>query len=343
MAEYAHLSVPDLEIAEEMRALAQLPKPPDYPTIREILRNVVTPEIVRLLGPELPSELEYEINDYMINVADGSGTQVLARNIIPRKKTPDESFPLLFWTHGGGWSAGHADLDDPFLKILCAKLRISVVNCEYRLAPEHPFPTGLNDCYAVLKHVAGNMTQFSASLRKGFIVAGASSGANFSAVLALRARDDPFFEGKPLTGQLLLVPSVIHKDAYSELPEEFRSRLLSLEQNANAPGFGICDLNMSNSSYKAPPLDPYVSPLLASSHKGLPPVFIQVAGFDPLRDDGFLYEKVLKDNGVSTRLIAYPGVPHGILYSFPQTKVGKKFRKDLEGGLQWLLNFSSQE
>jgi len=95
-----------------------------------------------------------------------------------------------------------------------------------------------------------------------------------------------------------------------------------MEQNADAPGLRkeYIEMAMSKSrshyqsltfrsyvseGYKASnPSDPFVSPLLAPSHKGLPPAFIQVAGLDPLRDEGFLYEKVLKDSDVSTRLIA---------------------------------------
>ncbi|KAK7460828.1 hypothetical protein VKT23_008757 [Stygiomarasmius scandens] len=344
MAEYAHLLTPHPELAEDLKALAQVPIPKDYATIRESAKNVGIPKLVKMLEPDMPPESEYDVKDYMIDTADGSGAQVLARSIIPKKTTPEETFPLLFWIHGGGWSNGSADLDDPFMKIICVKLRISIVNCEYRLAPEHPFPTGLNDCYAVLKHVASNPTQFSASFNKGFIVAGPSSGANFGAVLTLRTRDDSFFRDTPLTGQALLIPGVIHIDAYSEISEELRSRLLSMEQNANAPGLRKEYIEMAMKGYKAPnPSDPFVSPLLAPSHKGLPPAFIQVAGLDPLRDEGFLYEKILKDSGVSTRLIAYPGVPHHILYFFPQKEVGKKFRADLEDGLRWLLGFSSEK
>ncbi|KAK7460826.1 hypothetical protein VKT23_008755 [Stygiomarasmius scandens] len=344
MAEYAHLSTPNPEIAEDLKALAQFPRPSSYLVVRESVKSMVTPAVVKALEPDLPAESEYEIKDYMIDTADGSGVRVLARSLVPRKMAPEETFPLLFWIHGGGFCAGSADLDDPFLKIICVKLRVSVVNCEYRLAPEHPFPTGLNDSYAVLQHVASNPNQFSASFHKGFIVAGSSSGANFSAVLALRARDDPAFKDTPLTGQALLVPNVIHIDAYPNIPEELRSQLLSVEQNPNAPGFGREDIEMMKNNYKAlNPSDPFVSPLLAPSHKGLPPAFIQVAGFDPLRDEGFLYEKVLKNNGVSTRLIVYPGAPHVIQYYFPQKEVGKKFRVDLEDGLHWLLSFSSQK
>ncbi|KAK7460934.1 hypothetical protein VKT23_008862 [Stygiomarasmius scandens] len=344
MAEYAHLSTPDPEIAEDLKVLAaQNQGVPELSVIRNMLK-VTFPEIMaKALEPEMPSEPEYEVKDHMMDTGDGSGAQVLARSIIPKKSTPDETFPLLFWIHGGAWAAGGLEMDDCILKIACVKLRISVVNCEYRLAPEHPFPTALNDCYSVLKYVASNPNQFSASPGKGFIIGGSSAGGNLSAALALRARDDPFFKGKALTGQALMVPLVIHPDAYSELPEEYRSRLLSLEQNADAPSLGKESVMTAVGRYKGPPSDPFMSPLLASSHKGLPPAFIQVNGLDPLRDEAYLYEKVLKKDGCSTKLIGYPGVPHGGLYIFPQKELGKKMRKDFHDGLQWLLSLSPEK
>ncbi|KAK7460935.1 hypothetical protein VKT23_008863 [Stygiomarasmius scandens] len=342
MAEYAHLSTPDPEIAEDLKVLAaQGQGIPELSVLREMLKTTIPEGLAKTLGSEIPSESEYEVKDYMMDTGDGA--QVLARNIVPKKLTADEKFPLLFWIHGGGWATGGVEMGDSHLKITCVKLRISVLNCEFRLAPEHPFPIGLNDCYSVLKYVASNPDQFSMSLKKGFIIGGASSGGNMSAALSLRARDDPFFKDKALTGQALIIPLLIHPDAYSELSEEYRSRLLSLEQNADAPGLNKKSVMLSVEWYKAPPSDPLVSPLLAPSHKGLPPAFIQVNGFDPLRDEAYLYEKVLNKDGVSTKLIGYPGAPHSAMLVFAHKELGKKIRKDFDEGLQWLLSFSPEK
>ncbi|KAK7460936.1 hypothetical protein VKT23_008864 [Stygiomarasmius scandens] len=342
MAEYAHLSTPDPEIAEDLKVLAaQSQGVPELSVFRDMVKVAFVEIMTKALGPEMPLESEYEAKDYMMDTGDEA--QVLARNIIPKKVTTDENFPLLFWIHGGSWAAGDVELDDSFLKIACVKLRISVINCEYRLAPEYPFPTGLNDCYSVLKYVAINPERFSASLRKGFIIGGASAGGNLSAVLALRTRDDLFFKDKALTGQALMIPLVIHPDAYPELSEEYRSRLLSMEQNADAPTLGKESIMSALYRYKGPPSDPLMSPLLASSHKGLPPAFIQANGLDPLRDEAYLYEKVLNKSDVSTKLIGYPGAPHSALWLFPQKELGKKIRKDFYDGLQWLLSFSMEK
>ena len=137
-------------------------------------------------------------------------------------------------THGfTGWVIGDRNMDDTWLRIASVNLRIAVVNCEYRcvrvdqqgkasthtrtyinsMAPEHPFPTAADDCFAALKYVASNPEKFSSSLKKGFLVGGASAGGNLAAVVSHLARDDPFFKDKPLTGQYLQIPVVVHYEA----------------------------------------------------------------------------------------------------------------------------------
>ncbi|EEB90182.1 hypothetical protein MPER_11648 [Moniliophthora perniciosa FA553] len=317
MAGYSHLSNPDPEFAPLLALL-----PPDDPqatvtTIRERFS-----ESVRLFKSrfeqDLPKETEYKVHVHQIDVGDG--VKALAKCVAPvASGGEDDTFPVLFWLHGGGPSSthrdlgfflGNADVDDYRMRILSVQLRISIVNFEYRLAPENPFPAAVNDAFIALKYVASHAEEFSASLSKGFIVAGASSGGNLAAVLSHLARDDPFFKEIPLAGQALLFPLLVHKDAY---PEKYRSSLLSLEQNKDAPILSKAGVEMillrgteiwipMPGLYNAPPADTRMSPLLLSSHRDLPPAFIQVAGMDPLRDEGLLYEKLLKEAGVATKL-----------------------------------------
>ncbi|EEB94038.1 hypothetical protein MPER_07220 [Moniliophthora perniciosa FA553] len=209
-------------------------------------------------------------------------------------KEDGDSFPLLFWMHGGGWTIGSAEMDDNMLKRTSVDLRVSVVNCEYRLAPENPFPAVVNDTFAALRYVASHPEEFSASLDKGFIVAGLSAGANLAAVLAHLARDDPFFKDKPITGQHLQVP---FKGYAAEICILSGISLLSMEQVKNPPGLSKEACYDYLTWYNASPEDLRISPLLLPSYKGLPPAFIQVCGLDPLRDEGILYEKVLKEAG----------------------------------------------
>ncbi|EEB90772.1 hypothetical protein MPER_10977 [Moniliophthora perniciosa FA553] len=207
------------------------------------------------------------------------------------------------------------------------------------LAPEYRFPTAVNDAFAALKYVASHPEEFSASLKKGFIVAGSSAGGNLAAVLSHLARDDSFFQDKPLTGQHLQVPAVCHPAAY---PEKYKSSLLSLEQCKDAPGLTREDITDIIEWYAGTPEDPKFSPLLLPSHKGLPPAFIQVCGLDPLRDEGLLYEKILREADVPTRFEVYPGATHGFNSLYASIGQAAKWRKDYTDGLRWLLQQPSK-
>ncbi|KAG7095484.1 hypothetical protein E1B28_006223 [Marasmius oreades] len=332
MAEHAHLSKIDDEFAT---AFAKVPPPPPGPPTvegtRTIYTNVLVPAAKGLVS--LPAESEYQVKDHHIDV--GNGVKVVARSIVPTaKEGEDGTFPLLFWCHGGGWTMGDLNWDDYRLRRAAVDTRIAVVNCEYRLAPENPFPAAVNDCFAALKHVATNPESFSGSLSKGFHVGGQSAGGNLAAVMAILARDDPVFKDRPLTGQLLLIPVTIHPDAY---PEKYKSSLLSMEQNKDAPILTAELMRKYWAWYAAPPTDPRASPLLLPSHKGLPPAFLMVCGLDPLRDEGLLYGKVLSAAGVKTKVEVYSGVPHG--FELVDCTIGKarKYEADLGAAIRWLL------
>ncbi|KAF9265304.1 alpha/beta-hydrolase [Marasmius fiardii PR-910] len=304
MAEYSHLSKVDEEIAPFLKDLWSLPPLDESSLLAFRKRLAETSPSENKYEPLLPAGSEYTVKDHEIDV--GGGVTVLARAVTPVPRDgEDGTFPLLFWIHGGGFVIGNLHMDDYRLRIASVKLRLSVVNCEYRLAPEHPFPTAVNDLTTALKYVASHPDTFSASLKKGFLVGGQSAGGNLAAVQSWIARDDPFFKDTPLTGQLLQIPAVIHHQA---VPDKYKPFLLSFEQNKDAPilsrenSFLIPARPFQLELYKASPEDPRASPLLLSSHRGLPPAFLQVCGLDPLRDEGLLYEKVLKEAGVPTKL-----------------------------------------
>ncbi|KAI0264094.1 alpha/beta hydrolase fold-domain-containing protein [Gloeopeniophorella convolvens] len=218
---------------------------------------------------------------------------------------------------------------------------------EERLAPDHVYPTALNDGYAALKwtrQAVNNVDALSVSLKKGFIVGGGSAGAHLAASLALRARDDPFFRDVPITGQYLACPVVIQAADYHRFPGE----LLSMEQNKDAPVLSKKFALWFFDLYKARAGDPLASPVLAESHANLAPAFFQICGLDPFRDDGFLYDSVLREAGVKTRvnvsgwltdlaLGSYPGLPHGFASEFGHFKVTEQYDKDVMDGLRWLL------
>ncbi|KAI0929515.1 hypothetical protein AcV7_005349 [Taiwanofungus camphoratus] len=316
MSQYSYLSEPDPEL------FALIAKEPiktsgaqDLAARREWFNNVYIRQIMEHHRPNLPQESEYRVHDYQV---------------------AEKVFPLFFWIHGGGWVFGTLDMDDYYLRILCVDLQICIVNVEFRLAPEYPFPIGLNDCYAALKWASTNQHLFSASSSLGFLLGGQSGGGNLAAAIAHRARDDPFFKKYPITGQILQIPVLLHADA---APEEYKSELLSVEQNKDAPGLlNRTALYWFYDQVQGPPSDPEFSPLLYPSHKGLPPLYIQICGLDPLRDEGLLYERVLREQHVKTKIDVYPGTVHGFHLNFPTIAAGVKYDKDLRAGIKWLLS-----
>ncbi|KAH9940111.1 Alpha/Beta hydrolase protein, partial [Epithele typhae] len=151
-------------------------------------------------------ESTYTVRDEMVPVEGGS---ILVRLTTPCVAEEAENFPLFFNIHGGCGCVGTVNTEDYMLRRLTVNFKMVTVNADYRLAPEHPFPTGLNDCLAALKWVVQNVASLKADLEKGFIVGGHSAGAMLSAALAHEARDDPLFRSTPITGQLLREPIVV--------------------------------------------------------------------------------------------------------------------------------------
>ncbi|KAJ6584896.1 Alpha/Beta hydrolase protein [Mycena capillaripes] len=337
MAEYSHLSEPDPEFAPYMAQLLAVPPIYDLEARRARFETVFIETSKKSYSPGLPKDSEYIVKDHQFEVTDG---KILVRSLVPASKEgSDNTYPLMVWMHGGGWTSGGVELDDYQLRAICVELQISILNVDYRLAPENPHPTGLNDSYAVLKWAAVSPELFSADLKKGFIVAGLSAGGHLAAVITHKARDDPFFSDKKLTGALLQIPAVLNPNA---VPEKYKSSLLSLEQNKLGPGLSKESIIWSMAQLGGDPADPEVSPLLYPSHKGLVPTVIQVCGLDPLRDETLLYEKLLKEEGVKTKLTIYPGVPHAFQYMFPSIKMGLKWEEDYRAGLRWLLDGAPQ-
>jgi acetyl esterase/lipase len=212
--------------------------------------------------------------------------------------------PLVFYIHGGGFVFGDLRMGDWIASSVATAVGAVVVSVDYRLAPAHPFPAAVEDCYAALTWAVENAVELGAAgggsgPRVG--VMGESAGGNLSAVLCLLARDRG---GPEISHQALLYPST---DMTRVSPTAGRSLIIS-----GADMLAYRRLYLGD----ADPADPRVSPLLAGDHTGLPPALIQVAEHDPLRDDGVRYAAALRSAGVPVRFTEYVGMPHGYL-NFP--------------------------
>jgi acetyl esterase len=209
--------------------------------------------------------------------------------------------PLVVHFHGGGFVFGDLRQGDWMCGLVAKELDAIVVSVDYRLAPKHPFPAGVDDCYAAVVWAAEHAEELGADADR-LAVMGESAGGNLAAVVALMARDN----GTPrIRHQSLLYPVTGARDTESR------------RVNADAFILTAADMKRYDELYGGDQEDWRVSPLKAASFAGLPPALIEVAGHDPLHDDGVLYAEALRAASVHVQLIDYPAMPHGFL-NFPR-------------------------
>lgn len=209
-----------------------------------------------------------------------------------------------------------------------------VINISYRLSPEHKFPAAPHDTWDSLVWAGKNAESLGADPSVGFLLGGVSAGGNLTAVIAQKAQDENF--SPPLTGLWLCVPLVFPNE--SLVPEKYRDEWFSHEQNSKAPILDKDAIDAVNRHLEPDGSSPLYSPFNSKTpHKGLPPCYVQVDGMDPLRDDGLIYEKVLRDHGVKTKLDVWPGLPHAHFSFLPTLQCTKSAVWDTFNGFGWLL------
>ncbi len=260
----------------------------------------LSPEILALArgpvgGP--PSREIAEITDEVIGE--------IPIRIYANAPSPSSPNGVVVYFHGGGFAIGSIGLMDNVARELTHWSGATVISVGYRLAPEDPYPAGLDDCEVVTRWAIENAERFGVSSRQ-VAVAGESAGGNLSAAVALRLRDAGDVE---LAGQALLYPGVAGS-AITDSMREFDGLVLSLASMETFWNAYRGGQDLDN--------DPYATPLSAPTLAGLPPALVVLGGSDLLRDEGRAYAKRLHDNGVAVEEICFPGQPHGFLnFEFP--------------------------
>jgi acetyl esterase/lipase len=233
------------------------------------------------------------------------GEEVPVVVVAPEGDATDGGRGALLCIHGGGFSIGSAEDDLGFGAWLARELGIVVVLVEYRLAPEHPYPCGLDDCFAALSWVHAAAAEIGVD-RSRVGVYGSSAGATIAAGLALQARD---LGGPALCLQFLAIPVL-----------DDRLATPSMREFVDTPVWHRRNAALSWAYYlggepedERPEVPPYASPARAEDLAGLPPTYISTAEFDPLRDEGVTYALRLLQAGVPVELHQYAGTFHGSL------------------------------
>jgi len=228
----------------------------------------------------------------------GPAGDIRIRTYRPEAEGP---VPTVMYFHGGGFVIGDLDTQDDHARLICRDVEAVVVSVDYRLAPEHPFPAGFEDCLAATHWAAANIEALGGDLDR-LAVSGDSAGGNLSAAVALATKDD----GPKLAAQLLLYPGVDFRedeDLHPSRVENGEGLFLTAEDMR-----WFRNHYLQDDAHKA---DPRASVLLAPDLSGLPPAVVGTGEYDPLRDEGEAYAAALEAAGVKVVLRRYDGLIHG--------------------------------
>ena len=280
----------DPEATAALEAQAAMGGPSEHEVSPEEARAMVEAQ-PRIPGPEVASVSNH--------LAPGIHGDIPVRVYVP---TTDEagSLPVCVWFHGGGWVVGSLDTTDATCRALANAAGAVVVSVDYRLAPEHPFPIPLDDCYAATEWAAANAASLGGDPSR-LAVAGSSSGGNLAAAVALRTRD----EGGPrLAHQSLICPALdndFERPSYVAYADSYGPPLAMMSY------FWQCYV-----PNEADARNLYAVPVAVPDLAGLPSAFVLTCEYDPLRDEGEAYAERLREAGVPTKLSRYDGMLHSL-------------------------------
>ena len=269
-----------------------------------------TPEEARALGPMLaelvgPAPRMARVEEHTVARPDGA---VALRIVVPVE--PPRG--VMVYYHGGGWVLGSIDESDTVARKLAERTSCAVVLVEYRLAPEHRYPTPVDDSYAALEWVGEHLRDI-AGKDVPLMVAGDSAGGTLAAVMAVRARDH---HGPPIALQVLVYPVTdadFDRPSYTD-PEN----QLLLTRDAM---LWFWDHYLPDAARR---IEPDASPLHTQDLSGLPPAVVLTAEHDVLRDEGEAYAARLAEAGVPVDLQRHARQTHGFftLLMLPGSELG---------------------
>ncbi len=273
------------QIATLLERVARSPLPPYHTVPAHVARRIYR-DTRAVLAPRAPDLAETRLLIFDNAIAVRAYRPVL-----------DETLPALLFFHGGGWTIGDLDTHDVVCRQLALGARCTVFSVDYRLAPEHPFPAAVEDCFSATRFVFQNHQSLRIDPRR-IAVGGDSAGGNLAAVASIALKGQVAF-------QLLIYPATDQRGVHPSHERNGRGYLLTTDS-----------MNYFRASYlprEADWTDWRASPLLAPSLKGVAPAFVLTAGFDPLVDEGREYAERLKREGVEVEYREYPDMIHGFI------------------------------
>ncbi|KAG4253629.1 hypothetical protein FPRO03_07589 [Fusarium proliferatum] len=314
LPKYGHLSekTPEYEQAEPSirKTYEVLFSLPDFSSVRAVAGDADA-----VMPPEGPDRYKDVVTE-LIDIPTRDGTMIELK--LYKSPSVKENAVLMYRMHGGGWCLGRHEVDGVDNVYAATNTSIIVVSVDYRTAPEHPFPTPINDCYDGLIWCKNNADRLGVDPEK-IIISGGSAGGQLAASIAL---DCVRHDVTGIIAQVLHFPSTCHPRFFPTDKYEYGSYVQNYDDAV------LSTINMETV------LDAHVpdakpdyrhSPLLSESLKGLPPTLIQCGGTDVLRDDSFAYADALKKDGIDVEIHCYAGLPHWFPVILPQTSQSVQF------------------
>ena len=266
--------------------------PWDVPGTREMVRQMV----LAMSGQKPLGAKRVTVEDRDIPGPEGA-PDVAVRLYWPTERP--KVLPGIVHCHGGGFTIGDLDQEHGAGIAMADGVGAVVVCVGYRLAPENPFPAGVEDCYAALEWSVAHAAELGIDATR-IAVEGGSAGGALAAALTLMSRDR---DGPPIAFQALNIPSLDDRLTTPSMREFVDTPMLT---RATSEAMWQHYLGSDRSD-----VSPYAAPARATDLRGLPPALIQVAEYDPLRDEGIDYARRLLEAGVSVELHLYPRAFHG--------------------------------
>lgn len=235
--------------------------------------------------------------------ADSTGQRIRLCLYWPKVSAKDVNLPAVLYIHGGGFVLGCPEMADDYLADLAEELRTLIVAVDYRLAPEHPFPIPLEDCYAALGWMVCNQHMLGIDTQR-IAIMGHSAGGGLAAALAILARDRKEYA---IAGQVLVYPMLDHRTGSEGLPSKNESiGTIGWLPTPNQ----FCWKCMRGSYNLDDDRAGLFSPSMQVDLAGLPPSFISVGALDLFLEEDIAYSLSLSRTGVAVELHVYPGAPH---------------------------------
>lgn len=254
-----------------------------------------------------------------VKIPSFDGEEIILRVYKPNNHGSNDPLPLHMDFHGGGWGLGDLDTESHILKHIVDQANVVVIDVDYRLVPDTPFPTGLHDCFAALKYVYKNPEKFNIN-PNSISVGGVSAGGHITLSVCHLARD----AGIPLVLAAVGTPQIDDISGYENAQDSPFSSMTEMEF---APTLNWARLKWFDAlKWESLSSDPttrekqlkeigwFKNLLTAPNFKNLPRTLIYTAECDPMRDEGEAYAEKMKQAGNDVDLHRYPGVPHPFMH-----------------------------